>query len=55
MIARGGSCVVLDAPAPIRDAVDMWGYVGGLDLMRSVKHQFDPNDRLAPGRFVGGI
>jgi glycolate oxidase FAD binding subunit len=55
MIARGGSCVVLDAPAPIRDAVDMWGDVGGIDLMRSVKHQFDPHNRLAPGRYVGGI
>jgi glycolate oxidase FAD binding subunit len=33
----------------------MWGNVGGLDLMRSVKHQFDPYGRLAPGRFVGGI
>jgi glycolate dehydrogenase FAD-binding subunit len=55
MIARGGSCVVLDAPAPIRDAIDMWGNVGGLDLMRSVKRQFDPYGRLSPGRFVGGI
>jgi glycolate oxidase FAD binding subunit len=33
----------------------MWGDVGGLGLMRAVKHQFDPGDRLAPGRFVGGI
>jgi glycolate oxidase FAD binding subunit len=55
MIARGGSCVVLDAPPAIRDAVDMWGDVRGLDLMRSVKHQFDPNGRLSPGRFVGDI
>jgi glycolate oxidase FAD binding subunit len=35
--------------------VDVWGPVGALDLMRSVKHQFDPERRLAPGRFVGGI
>lgn len=55
MIARGGSCVVLNAPPSIREAIDMWGDVGGLDLMRAVKHQFDPNNRLAPGRFVGGI
>lgn len=55
MIARGGSCVVLDAPAAIRDAIDMWGNVGGLDLMRSVKRQFDPYGRFSPGRFVGGI
>lgn len=55
MIARGGSCVVLNAPPAIREAVDMWGDVGGIDLMRAVKRQFDPHDRLAPGRFVGGI
>ncbi|HEY7173367.1 MAG TPA: FAD-binding oxidoreductase [Micromonosporaceae bacterium] len=55
MIARGGSCVVLNAPAAVREAIDVWGEVGGLDLMRSVKRQFDPHDRLAPGRFVGGI
>ena len=27
----------------------------GLDLMRAVKNRFDPQRRLAPGRFVGGI
>jgi len=50
-----GSVVVLDAPAPVRAAVDMWGPVSGLDLMRRVKQEFDPGSRLAPGRFVGGI
>jgi glycolate oxidase FAD binding subunit len=50
-----GSVVVLTAPAPVRDAVDMWGPVPGLDLMRRVKDQLDPGHRLAPGRFVGGI
>ena len=35
--------------------VDMWGPVPGLDLMRRVKDQFDPDALLAPGRFVGGI
>jgi glycolate oxidase FAD binding subunit len=51
----GGSAVVLDAPAEVKRAVDTWGPVSGLDLMRRVKDQFDPDRRLAPGRFVGGI
>jgi glycolate oxidase FAD binding subunit len=47
--------VVLDAPADVKAAVDVWGPVAGLDLMRAVKNRFDPQRRLAPGRFVGGI
>jgi glycolate oxidase FAD binding subunit len=48
---------VRHAPAGVRDAVDPWGPVhpGALALMRRVKDQFDPDHRLAPGRFVGGI
>lgn len=53
--ARGGAAVVLDAPAAVKDAVDTWGPVPALGLMRRVKDQFDPDHRLAPGRFVGGI
>ena len=51
----GGHAVVLTAPGPVRDGVDLWGPVDGLALMRRVKDQFDPDARLAPGRFVGGI
>jgi len=29
--------------------------VPGLDLMRRVKERFDPQHRMAAGRFVGGI
>lgn len=53
--AGGGSVVVLDAPVAVKRAVDVWGPVGGLDLMRRVKSEFDPERRLSPGRFVGGI
>jgi glycolate oxidase FAD binding subunit len=36
--------------------MDVWGPVGNaLELMRRVKHQFDPAGILNPGRFVGGI
>ncbi|WP_019633962.1 FAD-binding oxidoreductase [Actinomadura atramentaria] len=50
-----GSAVVRDAPPDVRDAVDVWGEIPGLALMRRVKDQFDPDHRLSPGRFAGGI
>jgi glycolate oxidase FAD binding subunit len=50
-----GSAVILHAPAEVRAAVDIWGPVPSLGLMRSVKDQFDPEHRMAPGRFAGGI
>jgi glycolate oxidase FAD binding subunit len=49
------SAVVVTAPAAVRDAVDLWGPVPSLALMRAVKYQFDPDHRMAPGRFAGGI
>jgi glycolate oxidase FAD binding subunit len=54
-VRLGGHAVVLTAPAPVRDVLDMWGPVPGLALMRRIKDQFDPDHRFAPGRFVGGI
>jgi glycolate oxidase FAD binding subunit len=51
----GGSTVVLDAPAEVKRSVDPWGEVAALDLMRRLKDRFDPDHRLSPGRFVGGI
>jgi glycolate oxidase FAD binding subunit len=50
-----GSVVVLTAPAGTRAAVDLWGPVPGLALMRRLKDELDPHHRLAPGRFAGGI
>jgi glycolate dehydrogenase FAD-binding subunit len=57
-----GTAVVtrLDSPPgspaeKVTDGIDRWGPVRGLHLMRAVKDRFDPQHRLAPGRFVGGI
>ena len=50
-----GSAVVLHAPGDVREVVDLWGPVPGLDLMRAVKEQFDPGRLMSPGRFAGGI
>lgn len=52
---QGGSAVVVDAPSAVKAAVDLWGPIPALALMRRVKEQFDPDLRLSPGRFVGGI
>jgi glycolate oxidase FAD binding subunit len=49
------SAVVLHAPPEVREVVDMWGPVSSLGLMQAVKDQFDPEHRMAPGRYVGGI
>lgn len=51
----GGSTVVLDAPAGVKERVHSWGPVPAIDLMRRVKDEFDPTRVLAPGRFVGGL
>jgi glycolate oxidase FAD binding subunit len=51
----GGSVVVVDAPVTVKQQVDVWGPVSGLDVMRRIKERFDPAGRLNPGRFVGGI
>ncbi|MGH3728972.1 MAG: FAD-binding oxidoreductase, partial [Micromonosporaceae bacterium] len=51
LIARRGSCVVLHAPAAVRERVDMWGPVTEPDLWRQLKDRYDPYGLLAPGRF----
>jgi glycolate oxidase FAD binding subunit len=52
----GGALVVDAAPAAVRARADVWGPPpASIDLMRRVKGRFDPDRRLAPGRFVGGI
>ncbi|MEO8099409.1 MAG: FAD-binding oxidoreductase [Acidobacteriota bacterium] len=49
--SKGGSLVLL-TPSKL----DAWGSAGdSLPLLRAVKRQFDPNNILNPGRFVGGI
>jgi len=49
-------CVLLDAPAEVRAAIDPWdGESAPLELMRAVKARFDPRNVCNPGLFVGGI
>ncbi len=50
-----GSLVVTQAAPTLARAVDIWGPIPALSLMRNLKERFDPNAILNPGRFVGGI
>ncbi|HEY9884401.1 MAG TPA: FAD-binding oxidoreductase, partial [Thermosynechococcaceae cyanobacterium] len=53
---NGGFLSILQAPVALKQAIDVWGYNGNaLYLMRQLKQQFDPFNRLSPHRFVGGI
>jgi glycolate oxidase FAD binding subunit len=51
----GGHAVVLRAGDALKSQLDPWGPAPGIDLMRRIKDRFDPDRRLAPGRFIGGI
>jgi glycolate oxidase FAD binding subunit len=52
----GGTLVALEAPATIATAFDRWGTPPrSFALMRALKERFDPERRLNPGGFVGGL
>ena len=56
-LKSGGSLVVERAPRAVKETLDVWGPVAPevLDVMRRLKHEFDPAGILNPGRFAGGL
>ncbi|MBW4518223.1 MAG: FAD-binding oxidoreductase [Scytolyngbya sp. HA4215-MV1] len=53
---EGGFLSVLQAPVALKQKIDVWGYRGNaLDLMKTLKHQFDPLHLLSPQRFERDI
>jgi glycolate oxidase FAD binding subunit len=54
---RAGSLVIERCPPALKRQIDVFGEIPPktLDLMRRIKHQFDPNGILSPGRFVGKL
>ena len=55
LFARRGSLTIETAPDGVRARVEPWSAPTSLRLHQAVKSRFDPEGRLAPGRFVGGI
>ncbi|HEX9201477.1 MAG TPA: FAD-binding oxidoreductase [Acidobacteriaceae bacterium] len=55
--AAGGEITILRGPKyPLPEwAIPPWGPDKAPPLMREIKHRFDPNRILNPGRFLGGI
>jgi glycolate oxidase FAD binding subunit len=50
------TCVLYDAPPDWKEDRDVWGpQPETIDLMRSLKEQFDPGRVINPGRFAGFI
>jgi glycolate oxidase FAD binding subunit len=55
LASGGGSLVIEDAPAALA-GVDRWGPApASFPTMQRLKRRFDPDGRLNPGRFVGGL
>jgi len=53
-LGAGGSLVIEEAPAGL--GIDPWGPPPpSLAIMQRLKRRFDPDGRLNPGRFVGGL
>lgn len=52
----GGDTVVEICPDDVKSRMDVWGPApSGMAIMRRIKEQFDPNNVLNPGRFIGGL
>ena len=51
-----GSVVIEQSPSSIKQQLDVWGTAtSGMDIMRRIKRNLDPQGILNPGRFVGGL
>ena len=54
--SHGGTLVIESCPADGKQELDVFSEPpASFPLMRAVKHQFDPNNVLSPGRFVGRL
>ena len=52
----GGDAVLECCPNAVKQYIDAWGSQrSGMAIMRRIKQQFDPENVLNPGRFIGGL
>ena len=52
----GSPAVVQKCSTDLKDRVDVWGgEPSGIGVMRGLKAQYDPNNTMNPGRFVGNL
>jgi FAD/FMN-containing dehydrogenase len=53
---RWRNAVVLCCPPELKADLPLWGAEPpGIEVMRIIKHRFDPADTLNPGRFIAGL
>jgi glycolate oxidase FAD binding subunit len=54
--ALRGHAVLFTAPAWLKQGIEVWGSSPpASSLMREIKRQFDPDELLNPGRFIGNL
>ena len=52
----GGDAIVETCPSSVKEHIDVWGQEpSGMAIMRRIKGQFDPDNILNPGRFIGRL
>jgi glycolate oxidase FAD binding subunit len=55
-VSGQGALVIERAPVEFYPRLDAWGPLpSSIAVMRALKQRFDPESRLNPGRFIGGI
>jgi glycolate oxidase FAD binding subunit len=56
VVGHGGSAVVETAPPEAKTQLEVWGSPpSSFPLLKALKHKFDPESVLSPGRFIGGL
>ena len=56
VVGHGGFAVVETAPPEAKTQLEVWGSPpSSFPLLKALKHKFDPESVLSPGRFIGGL